>query len=77
VIERILISVLTTLGTRTLTKVLELVNEPDAGTDPQATAARVDGLKSAFEKAFDGKDITPEQRKELNNAIHSFVHGPK
>ena len=71
-IERILIAVLTPIATRALTWVLERVNEPDAGKDVDDRLAQ---FKDSYKKAFDGNDITPEQRKELNRAISDFVRG--
>lgn len=34
---------------------------------------RLQVLKEAYKKSFDGKPVTPEQREELKNAIQNFI----
>jgi hypothetical protein len=41
----------------------------------ESVDARLEAMKEAYKKAFDGTDITPEQREELKHAISDFIRG--
>lgn len=71
-IEKIIFQLLTTQGPRVVAWALEWLFEDDAGDDIDARLAK---FNAAVTNAFDGKGVTPEQRKELNDAIGDFVRG--
>jgi hypothetical protein len=76
VIERILIALLTQLGSAVLSwviakrgkKQIEAVGEAEID-------ARLVAVKAAYSEALDGKPVTKEQREKINRAISDFIRG--
>lgn len=75
-IERIIVAVLMNLLTRLYNLILgriEAAKQKKA--DDAATDARVAAYKEKVNQAFDGTPVTPEQRKEINDALSDLIRG--
>lgn len=73
-IERIILALLANLGPWLLAKALEKRNKTSGVTITNETIdQRLSNFKAAYQNAFDGKEVTPEQRKKLNQAISDFL----
>lgn len=76
-IERIIIALLTKLTSWLFAKGLEKLHGiHDQAETNQDIDARLKAFKNAYKEAFDGTEITPEQRQKLRASIASFVRGP-
>jgi hypothetical protein len=76
VIERIIIAVLTAITSKLLNAGLaRLHSKQIAAGDARDVDEKLEQFKAAYRKAFDGKPITPDQKKELNRAISDFIRG--
>lgn len=73
-LERIIISLLTAVGSRLLTWVLEK-NSKKAQTpiNEAIIDERLKAVKDSYVEGFDGKPITKEQREKINKAISNFI----
>lgn len=80
-IERIVVSILTNLGTWLLGKVLEMIQKRqlEDAADKKVSEEidrRLDAMKDALKESLDGEEITPEQSAKLKRAISDFIRGP-
>jgi len=75
-IERIIISILTKLGSWLLTKGLEWFQKREQQKADEATIdAKVSRVKAAYASVVDGTPMTPEQRREFNAAVSDLIRG--
>lgn len=73
-IERIIVAVLTHLGSWLMTKGLEAINKKQAqAADESNVDQKLANLKSSYLEASDGKPLTPEQKKKFNSALREFI----
>ena len=49
--------------------------EQDVKAAGESIDERLKAVKDAYQKAFNGEPITPEQRTELHRAISDFIRG--
>lgn len=56
--------------------VVWIQSRKDQSASDAAIDARLAAVKQAFQEAFDGKDVTPEQKAALKSAISNFLRGP-
>jgi hypothetical protein len=76
VIERILITLLTNLGSYFLTKSLQGLNRKESeGRSEEQIDSQVEQVRDALVEATDGKPLTAEQRKNFNLAIRNLIRG--
>lgn len=75
-IERIIISILTNLGSWLLTKGLAwLQRREEKHTSEKEIDARVGKVKAAIMEVQDGKPATPEQKEKFKAAVRELIRG--
>jgi hypothetical protein len=73
-IERIIIALLTQLGSAALAWALQRKSKSEKkALDEAAADEKLAVVKKAVSEAMDGTPITPEQRKKINAAMADFV----
>lgn len=75
-IERIIIALMTKLVSWLFSKGLEKIHAEQAKQETNRDIdARLKAFKDAYREAFDGKEITLEQRQKLRTSIADFIRG--
>jgi heme oxygenase len=75
-IERIIVAVMTKLVSWLLSKGLEKLHGVNGSLETKRDIdARLKSFKDAYKEAFDGTEITPEQRAKLRQSIADFIRG--
>jgi hypothetical protein len=75
-IEKIILALVTQLGSYLISAVLKSrAKKQEAPANPEEVDRRLADVKAAYTEAFDGKPITPEQRKKINLALSAFING--
>lgn len=74
-----ILQLLEQIAVRLITHLLKANLEREKGPEPAVSDAeafaRVGKLREAYVEAFDGTEMTPEQRKKLNESIAAFIRG--
>jgi uncharacterized protein YgfB (UPF0149 family) len=77
VIAQLLEKIISALASWLMAKLLEFIHgqEKKAKTEKDIDHKLKD-FKEAYKEAFDGNEITPEQRQKLQKAISDFIRSP-
>jgi hypothetical protein len=74
--ERLVIALLTNLGSWLLTKGLIFIQKREEKcADDASIDLRVDKVKESLREALDGTPVTPEQRSKFNNSLRDLIRG--